>query len=325
MSSNKNMHSAKREKNDEFYTQISDIEKELNNYRGHFAGARVFCNCDDHRESHFYRFFHMNFQWLGLAGLVSTHYDPESPTYKVVYDGVKEGVTPLKQNGDFRSEECIALLREADIVCTNPPFSLFREYVEQLVSFGKRFLIIGNQNAITYKEVFKLIKENKVWLGIHNNKTLEFMVPKDYADKNTKATVTEDGKYVVKVPAIAWFTNLLHNRRAERLLLTKKYAGNEEKYPKYDNYDAIEVSKVKDIPTDYSGVMGVPITFLEKHNPQQFEIVGLLADKREVSDCLLKGIPTYLDEAHKKYVGAIVKGKATYARIVIRNLNPREF
>jgi hypothetical protein len=291
MSSNKNMHSAKREKNDEFYTLLKDIEEELSHYKAQFHGSKVYCNCDDYRISNFYKYFRDRFDELGLTSVTATHFSKDGVVYKAVYDGVSEKTTPLKQNGDFRSEECLALLKEADIVCTNPPFSLFREYVEQLVSFGKKFLIIGNMNAITYKEVFKLIKENKVWLG---------------GTRNPKVFTQPDGT-IKTLGNSCWYTNLLHNRRAERLLLTKKYAGNEDKYPRYDNYDAIEVSKVKDIPMDYPGVMGVPITFLEKHNPHQSEIVGI--------DRYVEDNPNY----GKRFN---LNKKEVYARILIRNLNP---
>jgi hypothetical protein len=255
---NSNLHQAKQKKNDEFYTRMTDIERELGHYKDHFRGKVVYCNCDDPEASHFWMYFSLLFEFLGLKKLVSTHYDPEKPTYKLelhAYGG--EPVrTPLKQNGDFRSPECVELLQRADIVVTNPPFSLFREYIGQLCEHDKRFLVIGSCNAITYKEVFKLIKENRVWLGVSAPKV--FLQP-DGTEK--------------KFGNICWFTNLEHHRRREELLLWRTYRGGEMLYPRYDNYDAIEVSRVADIPMDYEGVMGVPITFLEKYNPGQFEIV----------------------------------------------------
>jgi len=266
-SSNNNMHKAKRAKNDEFYTQLSDIEKELGHYKDHFKGKSVFLNCDDPTESNFWRYFSMNFEFLELSKLVATHYERDKPSYKLEItadvngDGKTDNrdmvKTPLKQNGDFRSPECIELLKEADIVVTNPPFSLFREYLTLLMEHNKKFLIIGNMNAITYKETFKFIKENGLWLGVMSPK--EFMEPSG----NIK-----------KFGNIKWFTNLDTKKRHEELILWKTYKGNEADYPTYDNYDAINVDKVKDIPVDYDGVMGVPITFLDKFNPEQFEIIG---------------------------------------------------
>lgn len=258
---NSSLHAAKRAKNDEFYTRLTDIEKELLHYKPHFKGKVVFCNCDDPDWSGFWKFFTAKFHQLGLAKVMATHYDRGVPSYKIEYDGVGDPKdakkTPLLGDGDFRSEECIELLREADIVVTNPPFSLFREYVGQLVEYEKQFLIIGNNNAITYKEIFKHIKENRLWLGV-SPRSMQFRQP-DGSLKDVNA---------------CWFTNLPHHRRNEELILFRTYAGNEHNYPKYDNYDAIEVSKVVDIPCDYEGVMGVPITFLDKYNPEQFEILG---------------------------------------------------
>ena len=260
--SNKNLRRAKVNKNDEFYTQLTDIEKELGNYRGHFKDKIVFCNCDDPLESNFWKYFSLNFEFLGLKKLISTHYETEKPSYKleIVRDEQANKLdtikTPLKQNGDFRSPECIDILTEADIVVTNPPFSLFREYVAQLVEYEKKFLIIGNKNAITYKEIFKLIKDNLLWLGYKSPGN--FMQP--------------DGSIGKLAGLTRWFTNLKITKRNEDLILYKTY--NEAEYPHYDNYDAINVNKVKDIPMDYDGAMGVPITFLDKHNPMQFELLG---------------------------------------------------
>lgn len=316
---NKNLHEAKTNKNDEFYTQLTDIEKELIHYKEHFKNKTILCNCDDPRVSNFFHYFSYSFETLGLKKLITTCYKNQTmdlfsqnkseKAIYLIYEGAKQngrvpeltdiGIKELQGDGDFRSQECIELLKEADIVVTNPPFSLFREYVEQLVKYNKKFIIIGSQNALTYKETFKLIKENKLWLGYTFVKT--FAKP--------DGTTQTFGN-------ICWFTNLEIKKRHEDLILYKKY--KPEEYPKYDNYDAINIDKVANIPIDYEGVMGVPITFLDKYNPKQFEILGLLADKREKSDALLQGTPTYLDEQHKKYVGAIVNKKATYARIVIK-------
>ena len=266
MAKNKNLTQAKKAKNDEFYTLISDVEKELKNYKSQFEGKVVYCNCDDPEESNFWKFFELNFEEYKLKKLISTHYDAEKPTYKLELFADVDGdgkitkgdiiKTPLKQNGDFRSEESINLLKESDIVVTNPPFSLFREYVAQLMKYKKKFLIIGNQNAITYKEIFPLIRDNKIWLGY--NYVKEFKQPNGL---------------LKKFGNIVWFTNIPHNKRNEKLILIAKY--DSKKYQKYDNYDAIEVGKVADIPKDYNGAIGVPISFLDKYNPEQFEIVAL--------------------------------------------------
>jgi len=256
---NTSLHAAKIAKNDEFYTQLTDIEKELKHYKEHFRGKVVFCNCDDPEWSSFWKYFTLNFEHLGLAKVIATHYAPGEPSYKLEYLGKKTPSvkTSLVGDGDFRSDECVALLQEADIVVTNPPFSLFREYVGQLVTHNKYFLIIGNNNAITYKDIFKHIKENCLWLGV-SPRSMKFKQP-DGSMKDVNA---------------CWFTNLPHKKRSEELILFRAYAGNEHLYPKYDNYDAIEVSKVVEIPADYTGSIGVPITFLDKYNPEQFEIVG---------------------------------------------------
>ena len=281
---------AKAAKKDEFYTQLTDIERELAHYKEHFKGKTVLCNCDDPRVSNFFKYFTLNFEHLGLKRVIATCYksqsvdlfsthDCEQAVYQI-YDGDCDGnrmpdpeeivVKPLKGDGDFRSEECIELLKQADIVVTNPPFSLFREYVAQLIKYDKKFLIIGNQNAITYKEIFPLIKENKLWLG-YKNGDMAFTVPKDSEPRATRYWETEDGTKYRSMGNVCWFTNLDIQKRHEDLILYKKY--NPEDYPKYDNYDAINVDKVADIPCDYDGVMGVPITFLDKYNPDQFEIV----------------------------------------------------
>lgn len=306
---NKNLHKAKDSKNDEFYTQLEDIEKELSHYKDHFKDKIVFCNCDDPYESNFFKYFAMNFNFLGLKKLVATGYSispiaftqlsifdideqaqRRNPAYKIeiteVYDENGDGainfddikdilkkgnsknkLTWLKGDGDFRSEESIELLKKADIVVTNPPFSLFREYVAQLMEFNKKFLIIGNQNAFTYKDIFSLIRDNRLWIGY--NLVKKFEISKNIERKNI---IKENGKRYAIFGNICWFTNLDIKKRHEDLILVKKY--NPIDYPKYDNYDAIEVSKVKDIPRDWDGVMGVPITFMDKFNPDQFEIVG---------------------------------------------------
>ena len=268
MAKNKNLTQAKKAKNDEFYTLISDVEKELKHYKSQFEGKVVYCNCDDPEESNFWKFFELNFEEYKLKKLISTHYDAEKPTYKLELSADIDGdgkitkgdivKTPLKQNGDFRSEESINLLKTSDIVVTNPPFSLFREYIAQLIKYKKKFLIIGNKNAITYKEIFPLIKENKLWLG--------YYCPNEFRLPNGDTTKKVNG-------LCRWFTNLDIKKRHEDLILYKKYTAKD--YPKYDNYDAIEVGKVADIPKDYNGAMGVPISFLDKYNPSQFEIVDI--------------------------------------------------
>ena len=279
MSTNANLNKAKAAKNDEFYTQLTDVSNELMHYKQNFKDKTVLCNCDDTTLSAFWKYFHLNFSAIGLKKLISTHYDKKEPTYKMVYEGgndndIEVGVkTPLQGNGDFRNQECIELLKESDIVVTNPPFSLFREYVAQLMEYKKKFIIIGNQNAITYKEIFPLIKDNKMWLGYSSNKALVFKVPDHYKYDEKLTAEKDDGSHYGKVPAISWFTNLDIDKRYEPLDLYKEYTP--EEYLKYDNYDAIEVSKVADIPLDYDGIMGVPITFFDKYCPEQFEIIGL--------------------------------------------------
>lgn len=260
--SNSSLSAAKRAKNDEFYTQLTDIEKELRHYKEHFRGKVVFCNCDDPSWSSFWVFFTRKFHDLGLAKIVATHYSIGESSYMQEYVGVGNPddlpKLPLIGDGDFRSPECVELLKEADIVVTNPPFSLFREYVTQLVTHGKQFLIIGNHNAITYKEVFPLIRDNLVWLGV-SPRSMTFKQP-DGTEKDVNA---------------CWFTNLSHKKRNEELILFRTYSGNEMAYPSHDNFDAIAVSKTTDIPCDFEGAMAVPITFLDKYNPRQFEILGL--------------------------------------------------
>lgn len=263
MAKNNNLHKAKTAKNDEFYTQMIDIEKELQHYKEHFKDKTIYCNCDDPKQSNFWKYFHLNFNHFGLKKLIATHFHETEPTYKIEYTGEDDNdcnigvVTSLKTNGDFRSHECIELLQESDIIVTNPPFSLFREYIAQLIEYDKKFIVIGNKNAITYKEFFPLLKNNQVWIGF--NSPAEFKTPDGTTNKINGLS--------------RWFTNLDIIKRHEFLDLIEKYTP--EKYPKYDNYDAINVDKVLDIPVDYDGVMGVPITFMDKYNTEQFEILGL--------------------------------------------------
>ena len=343
MAGNADLNQAGRAKKDEFYTQIVDIEAELRHYKKHFAGKTVFCNCDDPYESNFFKYFAMNFNFLGLKKLIATCYDPSpvaggelplfEPTDKKAYkieitevtdvngDGAidladvalliknrRNTLTVLDSNGDFRSAECIELLKEADVVVTNPPFSLFREYLAQLIRYEKKFLIIGNVNSVTYKELFPLFQENRVWLGasIHSGDR-EFAVPKSYPLNAAGCRVDEKGNKFIRVKGVRWFTNLDYPQRHEELVLYKRYTP--EEYPRFDNYDAINVDKTTDIPYDYDGVMGVPITFLDKYNPDQFEIIGL---DRYVSDN-----PRY---GHR----FTIRSKETYARILIRRKGSAE-
>ncbi|WP_299306173.1 adenine-specific methyltransferase EcoRI family protein [uncultured Brachybacterium sp.] len=287
----RHLNAAKGAKQDEFYTELSDIEKELRHYRRHFKGKVVYLNCDDPRESQFFHYFSYNFEKLGLKKLIAACYKSQDvdafsrgDTSKAVYleyEGDKDGdrlpgrdeieVKHFQGNGDFRSEESIALLKESDIVVTNPPFSLFREYVAQLMQYEKQFLIVGNQGAITYKEVFPLIAGSKMWLGV-NNGDMKFRVPKHYESRATRYWVDEQGQAWRSLGNACWFTNLDINKRHEDLILYRRYTP--EAYPAYDNYDAIEVSRTSEIPEDYLGVMGVPVTFLDKHNRDQFDILG---------------------------------------------------
>ena len=288
---NRSLSAAKATKQDEFYTQLSDIEKELRNYTKHFKGKSVLCNCDDPRVSNFFHYFSHNFEKLKLKRLITTCYKNQDSdlfsTHKaekgvyLEYRGDKDGnrvpdpaeigVHPFKGDGDFRSEECIALLKQADIVVTNPPFSLFREYVQQLIEHGKNFLIIGNQNAISYREVFDLIKDNELWMGY--TQPVAFVVPEHYEMRDVRSWRDETGTNWRSLGNACWFTNLDIAKRHEDLIHYKTYEPKD--YPVYDNYDAIDVSKIADIPMDFDGVMGVPLTFLDKYNPDQFEILGL--------------------------------------------------
>lgn len=325
-SSNANLSNAKREKNDEFYTQLSDIEKEMGHYKEHFKWKIVFCNCDDPEESNFWKYFELNFEYLWLKKLISTHYETEKPSYKleIVWDINSDGKvnkldiikTPLKQNWDFRSPECIEILMEADIVVTNPPFSLFREYVAQLIEYNKKFVILWNSNAISYKEIFKLIKDNQIWLwkSIHSW-DVEFRVPSHYEVRSKSYRVDENWNGYIRVPSIRWFTNLDYKERHEDLILYKTY--KEYEYPKYDNYDAININITKNIPIDYYWAMWVPITFLDKYNPEQFEILNS-------NDIKINEKVPFKGHWLIKDKDWTIEWKATYVRIVIKNkkLNP---
>ena len=354
---NAQLGNAKKQKKDEFYTQLADINAELRHYTHHFAGKVVFCNCDDPYESNFFKYFAANFNALKLKRLIATCYagssvagrqldlfadEPETPEekkripHKIVINEVtdvngdgridladvewlikndKNVLTKLQGDGDFRSAECVELLKESDIVVTNPPFSLFREYVAQLVLYDKKFLSIGHQNAIKYKEIFPLIKENKVWLGasIHSGDR-EFMVPRTYETYSPSLRIDNQGNKYLRVPGVRWFTNLDYKKRHEEFVFTRRY--NPVEYPKYVNFNAIEISKTVDIPEDWDGLMGVPITFLDKYNPDQFKIVGQslrLADMNVIREKLGRndGGPTFYVE----HAGKLVR---LYDRIIIR-------
>ena len=314
---NSTLRKAGKEKNDEFYTQLTDIEKELRHYKDHFKDKVVFCNCDDPRISNFFHYFSYNFEALGLKKLITTCYKNQNmdsfsdhKSEKAIYleyNGDKNGdkipnpeeigIIELNGDGDFRSLESIELLKQADIVVTNPPFSLFREYVSQLVEYNKKFIIIGNQNAITYKEVFKLIKDNKLWLGYGFKGGAAHFINNYYENY---ATASDKIEGMIRVSGVVWFTNLDHTKRHEDIILYKKYTPKD--YPHYDNYDAINVDKTKEIPLDWAGAMGVPITFLDKFNPEQFEIVKFIKgdDDKDLS----------------------VNGKCPYFRIIIKNKKP---
>lgn len=275
---------AAKAKNDEFYTQYADIEKELQYYN--FEDKIVYCNCDHPIQSNFVKYFCDNYHKLKLKGLISTFYSEEGKSFVYRYDGLKESKKGLNGNGSYDSEECLKLLEECDVVVTNPPFSLFREYVKLLMDYNKKFLIIGNMNAITYKEIFPYIKNDQMWWGVSLNGTkCNFVVPENYEGNNV---FVENGIRYGKVNNAIWFTNITFINTKQPLILTKTY--NPTDYPHYDNYEAINVDKVKDIPIDYDGVMGVPITFLSKYNPSQFEILGIANNVRWIGDfpCLTK-------------------------------------
>lgn len=368
MAGNKDLNAAAQAKKDEFYTQLTDIEKELRYYRKHFAGKTVLCNCDDPFESNFFKYFVLNFNRLGLKKLIATCYtgspianqqlsffdilgedeEKQNKPYKAVvttvYDKTGDGgvdmldvaelfktgeneLTELKGDGDFRSPECLALLDKADIVVTNPPFSLFREYVSVLMEHKKSFIIIGNINVVTYKEFFPLIMNNKVWIGpsIHSGDRA-FYVPDDYPLEAAGCGIDEEtGRKFIRVKGIRWFTNLDVKQRHEEMILVRRYTP--EEYPHYDNYDAIEVSQTSDIPCDYVGVMGVPITFLDRYSPDQFEIIGMA--KRGAGDPALKShvytkdeYPNYSDLNATPTLWVDGKLKNTYPRILIRSKHP---
>lgn len=341
-SKQKSLGSAKSAKLDEFYTQLSDIEKELRHYKKHFKGKVVYLNCDDPRESEFFHYFSYNFEKLGLKKLIAACYksqdvdlfstgDTEQAVY-LEYTGDKDGnripdpaeiaVKSFYGDGDFRSAESIALLKQADIVVTNPPFSLFREYIAQLIDHDKKFLIIGNMNAVTYKEVWPFIQKNRIWLGVTRAGTgqMWFRITDDAPEK-TGQRVDEQGHRYQTIGNSAWFTNLDHSKRHEELTLYKAYAA--DAYPSYDNYDGVEVSKAVDIPIDWDGVMGVPITFLGKYNPDQFEILGITDRGNEFklkTKEYGKGDAPNPNDLNRRAAIRQADGtlKSTYARILIR-------
>lgn len=314
------LHKAKSSKSDEFYTLMEDIERELAYYKDCFRGKTVYCNCDRPAESNFFRYFFANFETLGLKKLIASYYVPDN--HNLFSDAKSERggyvvctendiqteiedlpVTPFRGDGDFRSRESISLLQEADIVVTNPPFSLFREHIAQIIRYDKQFLIIGNINAITYKEVFQLIQENRVWLGVHLGRGISgFKVPDHYEMYGTETYISSEGDRIISPNNCLWLTNLDVQIRHDILPLTKVYAGNEDLYPKFDNFDGINVNRTQDIPMDYDGAIGVPITFLHKYNPSQFEIIRFRKgdDGKDLS----------------------VNGKCPYFRILIRNRRP---
>jgi len=327
---NKNLNKAKEAKKDEFYTQLEDINNELRHYREHFRGKTVLCNCDDPRVSNFFIYFANNFHKLGLKKLIATCYKSQNvdlfsqnaseQAVYMVYEGQfgdnglpdsqSIDVKSLKGDGDFRSPECVEFLKEADIVVTNPPFSLFREYVAQLIKFDKKFLIIGHQNALTYKEIFPLIMTNKIWLGYGFKGGAGHFIS-NYEDK---ATAGDHREGMIRVSGVTWFTNLEIKKRHEDLILYKTYSP--EEFPSYYNYDAIEVSKTSEIPMDYDGTMGVPITFLDKYNPDQFEILGKSSDVADMSE--IRTMSNVQGGGPRFYV--LKNGMLTrmYERIVIR-------
>lgn len=318
MANNKLLQKARKSKSDEFYTQLCDIEGELKHYTSHFKEKVVFCNCDDPKVSNFFKYFATNFKELGLKKLITSCFQddnidlitekPREHGFFLEYTNSKEQIEKLSTpqvkmfhgDGDFRSQESIDLLLKSDIVVTNPPFSLFREYVDQLVRYDKKFLIIGNVNSITYKEIFKLIKENKAWLGINLGRGVSgFIVPDHYELYGTEARIDKLGNRIISPNNCLWLTNLDTSKRHENIDLKSEYVGNEINYPKYDNYDAINVNRTDDIPRDYTGIMGVPITFLHKFNPEQFEIIKFRKgdDGKDLS----------------------INGKCPYFRILIKN------
>lgn len=327
MAKNSSLRDAKDAKNDEFYTRLEDINEEMNHYEDKFKDKVVFCNCDDPTWSNFWKYFHMNFEYLGLKKLITTHYEAgENTSYKMEYEGGDDGNfeagirTDLTQNGDFRSSECVELLKEADIVVTNPPFSLFREYVAQLIEHKKKFIILGNMNAITYKEIFQLLKNNQIWLGHRSlSKDMYFNVPKERQKwllenkKEGSAYKIIDGVVMGRLASACWYTNLDHPKRHIVLETSYLYSKKDTLYPdlyeKYDDYDAINIDKVNEIPMDYELNMGVPITFLDKFNPEQFEIIDGIGRYSMLTGPTPETQGTYLTK---------INGKPKYARVVIR-------
>lgn len=324
---NKYLNIASKAKKDEFYTQLSDIERELKHYKEHFKDKVVYCNCDDPRISNFFHYFSFNFEKFGLKKLITTCYknqnmdlfsqnNSEQAIYLEYYGDKNENNVPdvneieikkLNGDGDFRSKECIELLKQSDIVVTNPPFSLFREYVAQLIKYDKKFVIIGHQNALTYKEIFPLIKENKIWLGYGFNGGATHFINRHYEDY-ASAGDHKDG--MIRVSGVVWYTNLDISKRHEDIILFKKYMP--EEYPKYDNYNAIEVSKSNEIPMDYAGIMGVPITFMNKYNPEQFEIIGATESEG-------RGFSEGLWDEKSQVPQPMINQNRVYKRIFIKN------
>lgn len=331
---NKALQQANRAKKDEFYTRLEDIENELRHYKHHFKNKTVLCNCDDPRISNFFHYFSYNFESLGLKRLITTCYRNQQrdlfsqhnadKAIWLEYTGDKNnnripdpdeiGIRYFNGDGDFRSAECIELLKQADIVVTNPPFSLFREYVAQLVEYKKKFLIIGNQNGLTYKDIFPLIQNNRIWLGVKFG-DMSFRVPDHYESRETRFWIDETGQKWRSLGTICWYTNLDHKKRHETLDLYKRY--NPEEFPTYDNYNAIEVKKVADIPLDYDGAMGVPLTFLDKYNPDQFEILGCTESEG-------KGFSNGLWNPASRVAQPLVGGERRYKRLFIRNKHPEK-
>ncbi len=378
MADNRDLSNAKNAKKDEFYTQLTDIEKELRHYKNHFNGKTILCNCDDPFESNFFKYFVLNFNRLGLKKLIATCYsgspianqqislfdilgegeENENKPYKAivttVYDKTGDGgvdmldiaelfksgeneLSELQGNGDFRSSECLKLMDESDIVVTNPPFSLFKEYVSVLMAHNKKFVIIGNLNAVTYKEIFPLLKDNLLWIGpsIHSGDR-KFYVPDDYPLNAAGCGVDEDGKRFIRVKGVRWYTNLDIKQRHESLILVKHY--NPQLYPRYETFDAIDVDSVSSIPCDYSGIMGVPKNFIDVYNPDQFEILGYEREDENIH----VGIQTMPEEFLATYrkqggTGHYTKGmkmlcyydengkaKIPFSRILVRNKHPEE-
>ena len=323
MAKNQSLNAASKAKEDEFYTQRSDIERELSHYESFFEGKTVYLNCDDPVTSEFWQFFRRNFNAYKLKRLIATHYEPDNKNYAYFLDlsedtngdGIVDWndepvITQLPCNGDFRSAACIELLKQADVVVTNPPFSLFREYVAQLIEYKKNFLIIGSQNAITYKEIFPLLRDNMLWLGYYSG-DMSFTVPDYYKPRATRYWQDETGQKWRSMGNICWYTNIDIPKRHDFIDLRGNYFTNA--YLKYDNYNAFNVDKVADIPCDFDGVLGVPVTFMSKYCPEQFEIVGLAAGN-------IKGLSGMISTTGKD--GPYINGKLKYGRILVRNKHP---